>query len=81
MEVQALEGPQALAALLCEMGDLNDVRVDGDNVRFVQAGAAPERAALLETLLARGLHISHFAAVAEDLQASYIKSIARSQTH
>ena len=77
MEIQALEGPQALAAMLCQLGDLNDLQVDGDTVRFALAGAAQERAALLETLLARGLHISHFAAVAEDLQASYIKSITR----
>ena len=79
MEVQALEGPEVLAAILSRLGDLNDLQVDGDTVRFALAGAALERAALLETLLARGLHVSHFAAVAEDLQASYIKSITRGQ--
>ena len=79
MEVQALEGPAALAAMLRQLGDLNDLQVDGDTVRFALAGAAQARAALLETLLTRGLHVSHFAAVAEDLQASYIKSITRGQ--
>ena len=79
MEVQALEGPQALAAVLRQRGDLSDIQLAGETVRFALAGTAQERAALLESLLASGLHISHFAAVAEDLQASYIKSITRGQ--
>ena len=79
MEVQALEGPQALAAVLRQRGDLSDIQLAGETVRFALAGTAQERAALLETLLASGLHVSHFAAVAEDLQASYIKSITRGQ--
>ena len=79
MEVQALEGPQALAAVLRQRGDLSDIQLAGETVRFALADSAQERAALLESLLASGLHISHFAAVAEDLQASYIKSITRGQ--
>ncbi len=79
MEVQALEGPQALATALRNLEHLSDIQLDVDTVRFALAGAAQERAALLEALLARGLHISHFAAVTEDLQASYIKSITRGQ--
>jgi hypothetical protein len=51
--------------------------LDGDTVRFALHGAAPERAALLQTLLARGLKVSHFAAITEDLQQSYLNSLTR----
>ncbi len=79
MEVQALQGSESLKAALKQHPAVSALRVDGLTVRFALQGAAPERAALLQSLLADGLSISHFAAVTEDLQQSYIHSLSRGQ--
>jgi ABC-2 type transport system ATP-binding protein len=79
MEVQALQGSAALKAALQQHPAVSALRIDGLTVRFALQGAAPERAALLQSLLADGLSISHFAAVTEDLQQSYIHSLSRGQ--
>ena len=75
MEAQALEGPQALAAALRSMPGVSELTIATQSVGFALAGTAVERAALLQALLSTGLHISHFAAVTEDLQQSYIKAL------
>ena len=75
MEAQALEGPQALAAALGVIPGVNDVAVVAQSARFALAGTAVEQAALLQALLGAGLRISHFAAVTEDLQLSYIQAL------
>ena len=77
MEAQALEDPQLLATALAQMSTVSEIRIDGQVVRFALQGAAAERAMLLQALLARGLRISHFAAVTEDLQQSYLNSLTR----
>ncbi len=77
MEVQALEGPEALAAVLRSLANINELALDGQTVRFALKGKAQERATLLQTLLSCGLQISHFAAVTEDLQQSYLHSLTR----
>ena len=75
MDAQALEGPQALAAALGRMPRVSEVVVAAQSARFALAGTAVEQAALLQALLATGLHIHHFATVTEDLQQSYIQAL------
>ena len=77
MEVQALAGTEALAAALRGMAGVSDITLAAPAVRFALAGGAVERAALLEGLRAAQLGVFHFAAVTEDLQQSYLKSLAR----
>lgn len=75
MEAQALEGPEVLAAALASMAGVSELARAAQTVSFALAGSAVEQAALLQALLASGLRISHFAAVTEDLQQSYIKAL------
>ena len=77
MEVQALEGAAALAAALHGMSGVSDITLAAPTVRFALAGGVAERAALLENLRAAKLGVFHFAAVTEDLQQSYLDSLAR----
>ena len=79
MEVRAVGDGAALAAVLARQPLVEDLAVDGQTVHFVLKGDEQQRAALLETLLAAGVKVSHFATVTEDLQQSYINSIARGQ--
>ena len=76
MQAQALEGPQALVAALRSMPGVSELAIAAQSAHFALAGTAVERAAVLQALLAAGLHISHFAAVTEDLQQSYIKALS-----
>jgi len=80
MAAEALEGPHALAAALSQWATVSAISVDGPQVRFVLQGAAPERATLLRSLLASGLNVSHFAAMTEDLQQSYLNSLTRGES-
>lgn len=79
MEVRSLDGAASLGAALAREALVTELAVDGDTVRFTFKGDEQQRAALLHALLATGLRVSHFAAVAEDLQQSYINSITRGQ--
>lgn len=65
--IETLAGHDRISALeRCEHG-----------WRFVFAGGASDRAALLRTLVDLGLEVSSFAPVTEDLQQSYLRSIGR----
>jgi hypothetical protein len=67
-----------LERLACRHAAVSDVSVDGHTVRFAMQGDAPSNAPRCsQALLATGARVSHFAAVAEDLQQSYINSLAR----
>ena len=79
MEVRSLDGAASLGAALAREALVAELAVDGDTVRFRFTGDEQQRAALLHALLTAGLRVSHFAAVAEDLQQSYINSITRGQ--
>ena len=77
MELRTLDDAAAVSAFLAGQAAVSDVSVDGHTVRFALHGNEEQRAALLAALLATGARLSHFAAVAEDLQQSYINSLAR----
>ena len=76
LEVQVLEQEELLLRMLAEDARVSRLSHDGPKVRFEFAGDAGARAELLQTLLNGGLRIPHFAAVGEDLQQSYINSLA-----
>ena len=77
VEAEALEGAEPLLAALRRAPGVSALAQAGSSVHFDLAGDATARAALLKSLLEAGLRVSHFAAVTEDLQQSYISSIAR----
>ena len=64
-----------MAAALAAIAGVSELSIAAQTVSFALAGSAVEQAALLLALLTAGLHVSHFAAVTEDLQQSYIKAL------
>lgn len=66
----------ALAAALAEDERVSDVSSSEDGCRFTFAGDETARAALLGSLVRGGLPVSAFGVESEDLQQSYLRTLA-----
>lgn len=77
MEVQILGGTERLMTVLANDDRASALEPTEHGCQFNFTGDAVARASLLSSLLNDGFEVSNFAAVAEDLQQSYLKSITR----
>ena len=77
IEVVALEGPAALAAVLRDQVAVAAIAIHGSAVHCDVNGDEAVRANVVKSLIESGLRIVQFAPVVEDLQQSYIDSLAR----
>ena len=77
IEVVALEGPAALAAALRDQVAIAAIAIHGNAVHCDVNGDEAVRANVVKGLIESGLRIVQFAPVVEDLQQSYIDSLAR----
>jgi ABC-2 type transport system ATP-binding protein len=80
LAIGVTEDPQRLVAALVESPLVSDIDTRDALIRCRFHGGATERAALLTALISRGLSIAHFAPLDEDLQQSYLRSMAHSGT-
>ena len=77
IEVVALEGPAALAAALRDQAAVAAIAIHGSAVHCDVNGDEAVRANVVKAIIDSGLRIVQFAPVVEDLQQSYIDSLAR----
>lgn len=76
LEIAVQQTAETALALLDLDGRVSAVVAGEEVIQFHFAGDASARAALLREFVERGVEVSHFAAVAEDLQQSYLRSIS-----
>ena len=76
LEMAVLQTAETALALL-DLDERVSAVVPGEEaIQFHFAGDSAARAALLREFVKRGVEVSHFAAVADDLQQSYLRSIS-----
>lgn len=78
LEIGVTEDPQRAVAVLAGSPLVSDIDVQDTVIRCRMQGGATERAALLKDLISRGSSIAHYALLNEDLQQTYLRSMARS---
>lgn len=65
-----------LAALLADHPGVSGLQPEADGAVFDLAGGGADQAALLSALVSTGLAVRHFSEAAEDLQASYLRTVS-----
>jgi len=78
LEIGVTEKPHRVVAVLAQSSQVSDIEAHDVVVTCHFRGNATARAALLTDLIGHGIGITHFAPLGEDLQRTYLQSMARS---
>ena len=73
VQVEVLDGPDALGAWLARRPDVSRVRADGQGVRFLHAGNSAAAADLLKAMIEAGFRVTAFGARRQSLEDVFMQ--------